>query len=182
MSSKARFVRVQHVLQPLVRSVRDCWVDHQYQARLHASPKTRPTILTLYHFSRSSQHALLVALGLRLLPRRNDGNRNREQLCQRSGHSSQAQLHSRARCLVVTLHFRQIQCTHGGVPVKVGKVRARDSEQAAHHSRVQPAETLIFQNARNGVDGAGIMSIIRRLCFWVVGRIGFADSGGGLLR
>jgi hypothetical protein len=136
MRSEVDLARVQDIPQPLVGTICDRRVDDQHQTRLESSPQTTVPIFTIDHLFRSREHAFLLPLRLRLLPRSHDRNWDREQLRQRTSHGSETQLHSGASCLTTCLHFAQIQRPHSRVPVKVGKVCARDAEQTASHAAV----------------------------------------------
>jgi hypothetical protein len=92
MRSEVDLARVQDVPQPLVGAICDRGVDDQHQTRLEPSPQTTVPILTINHLLRSSEHAFLLPLRLRLLPRSHHRDRDREQLRQRTRHGSQTQV------------------------------------------------------------------------------------------
>ena len=169
MRPEVDLARVQHIPQPLVGTVCDRRVDDQHQASLETPPQPTISILTVNHLLRRSQHALLLALRLRLLPRRHNRNRNREHLRKRTSYRAQTQLHRRARRLAARLHFAQIQRPDRRVPVKVRKVRARDADQTARHAAVQPAEAFLLQDAGDGVQRAGVVRVVARVAQGVAG-------------
>lgn len=160
MRSQVCLAGVQNVPQPLVGAVCDGRVDHEHQTGFQTPPQTGVSVLALDHFPPRRQDALLLALGLRLLPRRHDRDRDGEQLSQRARDGSQTQLHGRAGRLAVRLDFVEVDAAHGRVPVEIGEVGARDAEQAAHHAAVQAGDALIVQDVLDCVQSAFVVRVI----------------------
>lgn len=169
MRPEVDLARVQHIPQSLVGTVCDRRVDDQHQASLEAPPQSIVPVLAINHLLSRSQHAFLLALRLRLLPRRHNRNRDSEHLRQRTRHRAQTQLHCRAGRLAARLHFAQIQRPHRRVPVKVRKVGARNADQAAGHAAVQPAQAFLLQDAGDGVQRAGVVRVVARVSQRIAG-------------
>jgi hypothetical protein len=130
-----RFPRLQGLLsgvhgipQSLVGTVCDGWVDYKYQAGSQAPPKASPAVFALNDVHGRREHALALVLAHGLLARGDDGDRDSEELGERSSNGAQRQLNRGARgCLQGP--SRHVDGADYGIPVEVCEVCRRDSQK-----------------------------------------------------
>jgi hypothetical protein len=170
MCPQVDLARVQHIPQPLVGSVGDRGIDDQHKTGFETPPQPTVPVLAVDNLLGRGEHALLLPLRLRLLPRRHNRNRNRKHLRQSAGHSPQTQLDSRTRrSSPATLQLAEVQRAHRRVPVKVGEVGAGHAEQGARHPAVQAADAFVFHYAGDGVQGSRVVRVVARVAQAVAG-------------
>ena len=152
------------VLQTLVGTIRDCWVDDQNQTGLETSPETRPPVLAVNNFLASLDETLLVVLGLCLLSCSDNGDGDCEDLGDSTRNSTQAELSSGSRGLghIVRSH---VDTPHNAVPVEVRKVGRCDTQESPTNSRVKATDTLSIHDLIDSVQRRLILNFV------VTGRI-----------
>ena len=152
------------VLQTLVGTIRDCWVDDQNQTGLETSPETRPPVLAVNNFLASLDETLLVVLGLCLLSCSDNGDGDCEDLGDSTRNSTQAELSSGSRGFghIVRSH---VDAPHDAVPVEVRKVGRCDTQESPTNSRVKATDTLSIHDLIDSVQRRLILNFV------VTGRI-----------
>lgn len=146
----------QDILQSLICTVGDGGIDDQNQASLQAAPQAGPAILAVDHLPTRREQSSLLVLRLRLLPGRDDGDWNGEDLSQRTSRSTQAEFDHRPGGLWHAVRGH-IHSSDGTVPVKVGKVGRRHTDKRASHPRVQAVDAFPLQDLEDGIQGRFIV-------------------------
>lgn len=162
---KARAPVEEAALEALVGAVSDSRVDHEHQTGLQTSPEATGAVRAINYLPGCGQETLAVALGRRLLASGDDCDGDGEDLGECASSRAKAQLGDDT--VVGRLGVLGVKRARHCVPVKVGKVCRRDTNERAVDAGVEAAETLISVDAGDSVPSRGIVRI------FTVGRIAF---------
>ncbi|KAI3479491.1 hypothetical protein L1887_58449 [Cichorium endivia] len=155
-------------LDALEDAVGDRRVDGEHERRLEAAPEARDTVL-LEDVPGDTHEALVDGLavlgglgGGELLPRRNHGDGDGEDLRERTGDGTEHELGSRAHDRdAVSTSLSQavlVERSYGRVPVKVGKAGGEGVDHAGSKALVQAHRTLLaVDDVQDALDHADVL-------------------------
>jgi hypothetical protein len=150
MSCQTTLAREHQSSQALICTIRNGRIDDQNHTSLDTSPQPRNAVL-VDDLLRRGEYALLLAFSLCLLPCGDDGNRDCEDLGQRSGDGTHGELGRSAGGLVGSVEPFLVLLPHQTVPVEVGKVGAHDSEQVTGQTIEEARDALLLHDVPHGM-------------------------------